>query len=65
MTEHIKFFLNTKGDRSGISKELKLLLDYFDGKEPESKLAKKLIRKCLKPKEMTNGGESICHIRWN
>ena len=25
-----KIFLNTKGDRSSISKELKLLLDYFD-----------------------------------
>ena len=45
-----KIFLNTKGDRSGISKELKLLLDYFDGKEPESKLAKKIDQKVFEAK---------------
>lgn len=45
-----KIFLNTKGDRSGISKELKLLLDYFDGKEPESKLAKKIAQKVFEAK---------------
>ena len=45
-----KIFLNTKGDRSGISKELKLLLDYFDDKEPESKLAKKIDKKVFEAK---------------
>ena len=45
-----KIFLNTKGDRSSISKELKLLLDYFDGKEPESKLAKKIDQKVFEAK---------------
>ena len=33
-----------------ISKELKLLLDYFDGKEPESKLAKKIDQKVFEAK---------------
>ena len=45
-----KIFLNTKEDRSGISKELKLLLDYFDDKEPESKLAKKIDKKVFEAK---------------
>ena len=31
-------------------KELKLLLDYFDGKEPESKLAKKIDQKVFEAK---------------
>ena len=33
-----KIFLNTKGNRDGISEELQMLLDYFDGREPESQL---------------------------
>ena len=40
-----KIFLNTKGNRDGISKELQMLLDYFDGREPESQLAKDIDRK--------------------
>ena len=35
-----KIFLNTKGNRDGISEELQMLLDYFDGREPENQLAK-------------------------
>ena len=31
-------FLNTKGNRDGISEELQMLLDYFDGREPEVSL---------------------------
>ena len=38
-------FLNTKGNRDGISEELQMLLDYFDGREPESQLAKDIDRK--------------------
>jgi hypothetical protein len=33
-----KIFLNTKGDKSDINKELKSLLEYFDGSEPEKAL---------------------------
>ena len=40
-----KIFLNTKGDRDGIGRELQLLLDYFDGREPESKLARDMQKK--------------------
>ena len=40
-----KIFLNTKGNRDGISEELQMLLDYFDGREPESQLAKDIDRK--------------------
>lgn len=40
-----KIFLNTKGDRDGIGRELQLLLDYFDGREPESKLARDIQKK--------------------
>ena len=36
--------LNTKGDRDGIGRELQLL-DYFDGREPESKLTKRDMQK--------------------
>lgn len=43
--EPIRFFLNTKGDRDGIGRELQLLLDYFDGREPESKLARDMQKK--------------------
>ena len=37
-----KIFLNTKGDKKGINKEMKSLLEYFDGKEPESDLTKQI-----------------------
>ena len=37
-----KIFLNTKGDKSDINKELKSLLEYFDGSEPESELTRKI-----------------------
>lgn len=37
--------MNTKGDRDGIGRELQLLLDYFDGREPESKLARDMQKK--------------------
>ena len=66
-----KIFLNTKGNRDGISKELQMLLDYFDGREPESQLPHSLLTekmqtgKCLKPETINSGGESICHIRWS
>lgn len=40
-----KIFLNTKGNRDDISEELQMLLDYFDGREPESQLAKDIDRK--------------------
>ena len=40
-----KIFLNTKGNRDGISEELQMLLDYFDGREPESQLARDIDRK--------------------
>ena len=36
---------DTKGNRDGISEELQMLLDYFDGREPESQLAKDIDRK--------------------
>ena len=42
-----KIFLNTKGNRDGISEELQMLLDYFDGREPENQLAKDIDRKVL------------------
>ena len=42
-----KIFLNTKGDKSDINKELKLLLEYFDGSEPESELTRKIDRKVI------------------
>ena len=51
-----KIFLNTKGDRDGIGRELQLLLDYFDGREPESKLARDMQKKVFEAEEMTNGG---------
>ena len=35
----------SKGNRDGISEELQMLLDYFDGREPESQLAKDIDRK--------------------
>ena len=38
-----KIFLNTKGNRDGISEELQMLLDYFDGREPESQLPHSLL----------------------
>ena len=37
-----KIFLNTKGDKSDINKELKSLLEYFDGSEPESELTRRI-----------------------
>ena len=37
-----KMFLNTKGDKSDINKELKSLLEYFDGSEPESELTRRI-----------------------
>ena len=40
-----KIFLNTKGNRDGISEELQMLLDYFDGREPESQLPHSLLTK--------------------
>ena len=42
-----KIFLNTKGDKSDINKELKSLLEYFDGSEPESELTRKIDRKVI------------------
>ena len=42
-----KIFLNTKGDKSDINKELKSLLEYFDGSEPESELTRKIDSKVL------------------
>lgn len=40
-----KMFLNTKGDKNDIDKELKALLNYFDGKEPDSKLTRQIDKK--------------------
>lgn len=37
-----KIFLNTKGDKSDINEELKSLLEYFDGSEPESELTRRI-----------------------
>ena len=37
-----KMFLNTKGDKSDINEELKSLLEYFDGSEPESELTRRI-----------------------
>ena len=42
-----KIFLNTKGDKSDINKELKSLLEYFDGSEPESELTRRIDRKVI------------------
>ena len=42
-----KIFLNTKGDKSDINEELKSLLEYFDGSEPESELTRKIDRKVI------------------
>ena len=42
-----KIFLNTKGDKKGINKELKSLLEYFDGSEPESELTRRIDRKVI------------------
>ena len=42
-----KMFLNTKGDKSDINEELKSLLEYFDGSEPESELTRKIDRKVI------------------
>ncbi|MCT7399509.1 Rpn family recombination-promoting nuclease/putative transposase [Eubacterium sp. LFL-14] len=42
-----KIFLNTKGDKSDINKELKSLLEYFDGSEPESELTRSIDRKVI------------------
>ncbi len=42
-----KIFLNTKGDKSDINEELKSLLEYFDGSEPESELTRRIDRKVI------------------
>ena len=42
-----KIFLNTKGDKSDINKELKSLLEYFDGSETESELTRRIDRKVI------------------
>ncbi len=42
-----KIFLNTKGDKSDINKELKSLLEYFEGSEPESELTRRIDRKVI------------------
>ena len=42
-----KIFLNTKGDKSDINKELKSLLEYFDGSEPERELTRRIDRKVI------------------
>ena len=42
-----KIFLNTKGAKSDINKELKSLLEYFDGSEPESELTRRIDRKVI------------------
>ena len=42
-----KIFLNTKGDKSDINKELKSLLEYFDSSEPESELTRRIDRKVI------------------
>ena len=42
-----KIFLNTKGDKSDINKELKSLLEYFDGSEPESEFTRRIDRKVI------------------
>ena len=42
-----KIFLNTKGDKSDINRELKSLLEYFDGSEPESELTRRIDRKVI------------------
>lgn len=49
----MKIFLNTKGDKSGINKELKSLLEYFDGKEPESDLTKQIDEKVIAVRKNT------------
>ena len=46
-----KIFLNTKGDKDGIDKELKALLDYFDGKEPDSKLTRQIDKKVAEARD--------------
>lgn len=48
-----KIFLNTKGDKKGINKELKSLLEYFDGKEPESDLTKQIDEKVIAVRKNT------------
>ena len=48
-----KIFLNTKGDKSDINKELKSLLEYFDGKEPESDLTKQIDEKVIAVRKNT------------
>ena len=48
-----KIFLNTKGDKKGINKEMKSLLEYFDGKEPESDLTKQIDEKVIAVRKNT------------
>ena len=48
-----KIFLNTKGDKSDINEELKSLLEYFDGKEPESDLTKQIDEKVIAVRKNT------------
>lgn len=45
-----KIFLNTKGTKGNISHELKDLLSYMDGKEPQDSLAKNINNKVLEAK---------------
>ncbi len=51
-----KIILNTKGTMDDVTPEMKKLLDFIDGKEPEDDFTRELYGRYSQLEKMRNGG---------